>query len=568
MAEKKIKNGRCRTGQRRKVCLAAFLFTCGQVLCAERAISPPALQSSRIVSVGEIEQMCRFSAAPSCDIRIDTSWITTLRERVQLSRSLSFHFTGSGSWQIDGETLDLVGSTVDAPQDHQVFGGSGHIEGLRSARPEWFARPVEGVYPASALALAFQAIDRTGTLLLAEHTYLSPFFDPYNTNTCTGNTVLIDQRLTILGSRRPMPDSDSAPTRLINGTIIRGEICSTGELHATNLGVDEGPYTVAHDFRGRAAYGIQVIKLGVLGSVQNTDLEHLSVLTMGLKDQHSVIVEGQKHTILKDLWIWTLGGAHGLVVKSLESVVDNIHCTGAFSDCLILKSDYDTDHAGDASGSVLNNVFIHSLQHPGDTAGVQLEGKWDSLRHVTLSNIHETGLNYGIVGNDSLLHGLSDVKITNWTATGMRGPCLRIHGGRNIEITHFECLLDSSGADPNPGPAIILNSGGVSLRDGLIACDGSGCSNPMLDGIVDMGRRTHLEQIQGMNLGGFLVRTSPHRGGTRLDSVAIRDMGDRVANVYFAPPEPWFHRMQNWVTSLKPILRILWEKTKTVWKFR
>ena len=324
--------------------------------------------------------------------------------------------------------------------------------------------------------------------------------------------------------------------------------------------MDEGPYTVDQDFAGHASYGIQLVKIGPLGTIQNTILEDLSILTTSLPNQHSVIVEGQRHPTLKDLWIWTLGGTHGLVVKSLDSIVDTIHCAGAASDCLILKSDYDTDRGGDASGTVVSNIDIHYLQKPGDTGGIQLEGRWDSLRHISLANIHETGLKYGIIGTDSVFHDLADATITNWSADDIHGPCLVLNGASHIDVAHFTCDL----TEPRPMPAIVLLGTNISLTDGQITCTGPSCSVPTLDAIIDNGRHNRVDHISALNLGGYLIRTSPHTGGTLLNALVTQQMNNRSASIFRNTPRSWLQQVQTWSMALKADLRIVLEKTKNL----
>ena len=524
-------------------------------LCTLALLLPPGAYADPAPTSLPLEALDRLcKPVLPCEISIDSAWQTTLARDARLPRKVIFHISAKGSWTINGAALDLAGSTIDAQPDHLLFPFPSQIHGLITARPEWFAPPNEGIYPPSAIARAFQAVDRTGTILLADHTYISPFFDPFAPDTCAGQTLT--RPLTILGSHRPVPDDEHAPTRLLAGSILLGEVCGTAQLHLAHLGVDEGPYAVDHIFAGHAAYGIQLGNIGPLGSAQDTVLEDLSVLTTGLPGQHSVIVQGQRHPTLKDLWIWTLGGTHGLVLKSLDSRVDNIHCSGAASDCLILKSDYDTDHAGDASGTIVSNIFIHFLQRPGDTAGIQLEGKWDSLRHISLTNIHETGLNYGIAGNDSLFHHLADAQLTHWTAEDMRGPCLILNSGRYIRVTHFTCHQ----ADPSPLPAIILTGADITLTDGQITCTGPACPDSARDGVADSGRHNTVDSLSGTNLGGFLVRTSPHAGGTSIRNISTHSMAGRTAGIYREPAQSWRQRLEAWYFTLKALLRIAWEK--------
>lgn len=337
----------------------------------------------------------------------------------------------------------------------------------QTTHPEDYGSKVGDAYPADALRKAYEATADGGTVLLGDAAYLSPFFDPTSPGGCGGHTLMLNRPVRIVGTHRPTPDSATTPGKLINGSIIRGEICSTAGLKLAHLGVDEGPEVTARDFGGHAFFGIQALHTGVLGSTGGARLEDVSVLTTGLADQHSVIVEGQRDLTIDGLWIWTTGGTHGLVVKSLNSVIHNFHCSGASSDCLILKADYITDRAGDASGSVVDGVEITSLQHDGDTGGIVLDARWDSLRNLELKNVHESGTKYGISAPDSLLHTLANVLVQNWTAEHLAGPCATIDGSRDLTVDHYRC---------SGGRIFAEGAKRLTLRNGHEECD-AGCDN-------------------------------------------------------------------------------------------
>lgn len=369
----------------------------------------------------------------------------------QLRSGMRVTFGASGAWQLSDGTLDVNGAEISAPPEQQIFRGNGLVRGLRVAQPEWFASPVRGELPAGALQRAYQATVPWGAIQLGNAAYLSPFFEPADGG-CGGRTLMWDSPRTLVGIRRPVPDSETDPTRLENGTVIRGAICGSGVLRATHLGVDAGPYVVATELAGRAPLGIVMANHGALGTNAGSVLEDVSVLTTGLKDQHSVLLDGQRKATVKDLWIWTLGGTHGLVMKSFDSTVQNLHCAGASADCLILKSDYITDHAGQASNDIVDGVFLHFLKRPGDTGGIYLDARWDSLTNLKLLNVHEQGLSYGIQGADSIFHSLRNVLIDHWTAEDMTGPCLQLTGSSNVRLEHFHCS-QHPGLPPMP-PAL------------------------------------------------------------------------------------------------------------------
>jgi hypothetical protein len=522
--------------------------------------APPCVQAQNEPAVSTLTDLLR-----SRSVSGDGTWSLTVASPVTIRLNGTekppshgaIRFSDRGVWALTGGTLDLAEVEVEAPQDRKIFAGPGHVTGLALSRPEWFADAVDGVYPDGALRAAFDAVAPGGTILLREASYISPFFDPRDANPCGGRAVKIGPSLTLVGAKRPEPNSGTMPTHLVNGTILRGGICAAAVLHASHLGVDVGDDVIARDFGGAKAFGIQLGDGGKLGTLAGTMLDDVSVLAMGFQDQHTVIIDGQRDAHVRGLWIWTRGGDHGLVMKSLASTVEDFHCKGASRDCLILKSDYVTDREGDASGSTVDGVFIDYLKVPGDTGGIMLEGRWDDLSHVELRNIHEDGLNLGIAGIDFAAYRLSDVRIQNWTATGMTGPCLVLNSSRRFSVDGFRCSVSRM----EGGWTFMLSGRETMLRNGTVECvDRERCGRAGDDVIADVGRSDRIEAVKGIGFGGYLVRTSPHRGGTALEGVDASAMGGRAASVYVEPTLPFGERAAVWRTTTKLYLRMYWTR--------
>lgn len=549
-------------GEHAGVWLAGLLILAGQ-LGLGRGCSQSSVASMRFEqpSLQDLTRHCRLGSTTACDVDVATPVRVTSLLNKALPSNLKIHFSPRGVLMMGRGVLDLSGSTIESTDDHQIFVGSGLVKGLHSARPEWFAQQVGDSYPESALRSAYLAVGKSGTIILGEHAYLSPFFDPASPGSCGGHSMPVNTSLALVGAKRPAPDSDTAPTRLLAGTIIRGEICGTGVLHASHLGVDEGPYVVSHDFGGKKSFGIQLASTGKRNGPQGTTIDDVAVLTNGMKDQHSVIIEGQRHAVVRNLWIWSRGGTHGLVLKSNESRIENFHCAGASANCLILKSDFATDHAGDASDAEVHGVFIHALSQPEDTGGIELEGRWDSLRRLNLSDIHEDNLSFGILASDSLLHSLSNVHITDWIAHHIGGPCLVLDGTENVVAEHFNCSI----LGRSPEPAFMLRGRAAVVRDGEVTCVGTEreCLASGLDGFEDDGHGDRFDDIRGANLGGHLVCTSPHHGGSLVNALDASAMGDRASTPYLPPPRTLAEIRYAWIHQTKGLLRVLWTQAAT-----
>lgn len=232
-----------------------------------------------------------------------------------------------------------------------------------------------------------------------------------------------------------------------------------------------------------------------------------SLLAAGFQNQHPVFINGQRNAHVNNLLKWTPGGDHGLVMRSLSSTVNDLHCKGAKFDCLILKSDDVTDHGGDASGNTVNGVSISFLKTPGGTGGIVLEGRWDRLSHPAPNNIHEDGLKQEITVIDLGLYHVEDVVIQNWTATNMTGSCQLMGGSVRVMANRFAC----SATRMDNSLAFYLGGRDTTLRNGRIECKGDASRLASTkDGIVDAGRGDRVEGVMGFGLGGYLVRTSPH----------------------------------------------------------
>ena len=237
----------------------------------------------------------------------------------------------------------------------------------------------------------------------------------------------------------------------VGGTIVRGEVCGVAALKAYHLGLDEGPWVVRNLYGGNPAYGFMLTHAGRVGVVRGTHFEDISVLTNGMENQHSVIVEGQDEVTVQGLWIWTQGGTHGLVIKSSHATVRDFHCKGASSECLIVKSDAATDGAGYAADVLVDGVEISAMKTEGDTGGIEIDSRWDSverlrLEHVTGARDDVRDQGVGIVvsyvagSDDSRLDGGGDGGVSAPGAGG-GGDCggLSVYDAGGIGVCGMRC---------------------------------------------------------------------------------------------------------------------------------
>jgi hypothetical protein len=302
-------------------------------------------------------------------------------------------------------------------------------DGMRTqVRAEKFGGAVGGVYPAAVLAAAYRATAAWGTIVLGPGRYVSPF-----------GCGLYRSPRRLVGAGRPGVDDERHPQRLVGGTVLLGEVCGTAPIVMEHLGVDAGADVVREVYGGVAMNGIYLPSHGAFNPKRGTRLEDVAVLTTGMANEHTVLLEGEEGAVVQGLWVWSTGGTHGLIVKSGHTTVRDYHCKGASADCLLVKSDYRTAGNGYAGDDQFEGVDIGYLVTPGDTGGITLDATWDSVEGITFADVREEGLADGIVGAGSWFHTLRDVRIEGWRARGIAGRCAAFVHSARVTMTDFDC---------------------------------------------------------------------------------------------------------------------------------
>ena len=522
------------------------------------------LDAANYPSLDAVKAACDAAAGKAsriCVVDVRSRTPLQLSSIPYVPRDMRFRFEPGGVLELGAGTLDFSGGSIEtavvgAPM--QIFAGAGKVAGLNEARPEWFVPATDGAVPATALAAAYAATVTWGTIRLSARSYVSPFTAIPRTDwPAPPSSVLqvpYDSPRSFIGSGRPVPDSDSAPTRLIGGSILLGPVMGNVPMIAEHLGVDNGPNAAAQYFGGWRGYGLVLASTGKLQGT-GTRFEDLSVLTTNAVNQHSVMIEAQSFATVQGLWIWSLGGLHGLVIKSSHTTVDDFHCKGGGSDCLVIKSDFDTASAGYASDDTFNGVYISYLKTPGDTGGIAVDSSWDNVHDVTLSDVHLDGLNLGIYIFGSLVHTARNLHLDHWTATRMSGRCFDTLHTDHIDVSDFACSLV-----PAVVPAAFIVDGtAMRLSNIRLQCTGTAeaCHDAHTSGVDIVSRGVQLQAIEGIHLGGALVRSAyPLSEGDRAQ-LRMSDMAGPLVAAYQAPHLSLLARLR----LLKPPLRILYTYT-------
>ena len=478
------------------------------------------LDAKQFLHWSDLRAACIAVAPKVCHVTVSEPMQLHFAGTAYVPANMQVRFEPGGIWQIDNGTLDFSGGTIEASAEQQVFSGGGKVVGLNEARPEWFVNNESPDVPASAMIAAYNATVTWGTIRLNARSYMSPFTTLPQSISPSGALyphIAYNSPRTFLGAGRPLPDSDTAPTRLVGGTILVGQVIGTAPIVVEHLGVDDGP-RAAQRFAGFKGHGLAMFGTGNLEGT-GTRIEDVSVLTGAGESTHSVMVEGQRGATIHGLWIWSLGGLHGLVLKSSHSTVDDFHCKGSAGDCLIVKSDYATSRAGRATDDTLSNIFISYLAKPGDTGGIVIDSTWDTVRDVSISDVRLDGLSYGLEGTGSLFFKLRNLRLDHWQARGMLGRCVDMVGFDGVDVSNVDCAL----APVPVAEAFRFDGAHLRLADIDVRCDGSpaACAAAGSAGITLLSKSAEIARIHGAQLGGQLIsRTTPHRSvGERLRSV-------------------------------------------------
>ena len=492
-----------------------------------------------------LTSLCAAQSGSSCAVLLEGRYTLALTSDWHLPATMHLHFAQGSSLAVTGGVLHFDDASVEAPPDTSLFPDPERIRDLSAARPEWFAQgQPAGPVSASVLAEAYEATVPWGTIYLQNRQYVSPF------HACPGSALRFDSPRTLVGAARPVPDDPAAPTHLQDGTTLLGGITGTAPLRLAHLGIDAGPQVAAQVLHGCEPPGIFIEQPGRT-FVSGDRLEDVSILTTGLPNMHSVMFAGHRDTQIKDLWIWTLGGTHGLVMKSENSMVDGLHCWGALYDCLIVKSDYATSFLGRAVHDRISHVDIHPLRPGGYVGGIVVESRWDTVRDLEMDDIHQSGSRFAIVLLGSTFYRPRGITIRHWTADDVTGTCLFSDKANDTTISDFQCsLLPLAQAG-----AVLLHSRNISLRRGTVRCTGlaAQCNSAAIDGVLNASNGTSLDHFVAQDLSGYVVRSSGPSAS--LSATEAPGMDGRIVISYRVPYSVRWHDA---CLQIKPNLRILY----------
>lgn len=519
----------------------------GQAPLPAGAITPDALS-----------RFCAPQGSASCAVLLAGAYTLALSGDWHLPRSMHLRFAPGSTLRVSGGVLHFDGGAVEAPPSEAIFPAADSVRGLAAARPEWFAptdsAAAQGPIPASALAQAYEATEEWGTVYLQAREYVSPF------SGCPPATLRYLSPRTLVGAGRPVPDDLTEPTHLQNGTVLLGGIAGTAPIRLAHLGIDAGPRASVDVLHGCQPPGV-FIEQPNHQFVSGDRLEDVSVLTTGAFNMHSVMIAGHQGAEVRDLWIWTLGGTHGLVMKSSHSVVDGLHCWGAVSDCLIVKSDYATDFLGRADHDRIAHVEIHPLRPGGYVGGIVVESRWDTVHSIDIDDVDETGTEYGLTVLGSTFYRPHDITVSHWKADAVSAFCLYADRADRITVSDLHCRLR-----PTAWTGVLLDSStGIILQHTSLLCGGDAteCAAGRTNGISNDASTTSFSDVTLDGLGGYAL----HRSRSSESTAGLQTV--HMEGRLLAPDqEPWQNRAGKFRAEFKPNVRILYTTALTRVQYR
>lgn len=201
----------------------------------------------------------------------------------------------------------------------------------------------------------------------------------------------------------------SAPTALVNGTILTGEFSALDKnsIVVSNLGVDVGKTWVDTFNGGIPVGGLVIASITATTPVKNIQVSNVTVLGYASATaQHCMLFENIIDSKFNNLT--TYYHVHGIALKGLNIAMDGLNLHSHNNDGLIIKSDI---YAPTRDISV-SNVNINSLSGYEGGGIILEEGVNGSslLERVSLSNINLKYVKFGI----NNVNKVSSVNISNF----------------------------------------------------------------------------------------------------------------------------------------------------------
>lgn len=186
---------------------------------------------------------------------------------------------------------------------------------------------------------------------------------PASPSTLNPSSVL-GNYLSILGSGRPLMDSDTAPTTLDanSGTVIDGQFTwhSTRQgIRIENCGFDAGSAVCTARYSGSVnVQGLGTFNVGQVGSLapsRDCVVRNVVVLTKSNGTGHATIFENALRPVVDN--VVSVGSVHAFAVKAVAGRFSNIEARGASGDAFIIKESNTNNDSAPCHDNVFTNLI-------------------------------------------------------------------------------------------------------------------------------------------------------------------------------------------------------------------
>ena len=359
---------------------------------------------------------------PNCTIMVTGQYV--ISANLTVPTNVTLWFTTNGQLLINTGITLTVNGAITAPNDTQIFAGSGAINttGLFVSRPEWFGTG------SGAFEDAVDALVSDGILLLRNAAYVSPYI----------GTHFNLKPVKFIGVGRPVVNTGHTAYQAGTGTIIQGGLLSAAdrtEVH--HLGVDCGSGTIgsAADCLVIDNASSQVPGITPLANAVADDVSCLGFSSSAAF--HCMLFENVQ--LFKAEHLFSEKNEHGMVFKGTSISIHDVHPSGHAGEGLFIGS----NSYAPAGNIHADGIFVNPVIAGDLGTGVTIIGNDAALNAVDISGVYVNGqASDGVAILSGAVSGagaVTGVKMTNVNVDGGGGSTsttsvgIRIQGSALIQ---------------------------------------------------------------------------------------------------------------------------------------
>ena len=241
--------------------------------------------------------------------------------------------------------------------------------------------------------------------------------DDYTGPTTANPSSKLRSNLSIIGAARPELDSQTAPTTLQNGSVIKGRL----NFHSTrtnitleNLGIDSGSVVCAAQYGGADSSALEFYNMGQSATPPATGIKVKNCIALCKSygaAGHGMLFENLLNPQVSD--VWSYFGLHGVIFKTIGLTATGVHSFGHSMDCIYFKD----DSYARCYGNTLSNAVVGNVSGADAPVGIFFTtGSTTPLQRCTITNVQCIGVGTYDVKSDTLSTGLNQ----NITISGIQ----------------------------------------------------------------------------------------------------------------------------------------------------